>query len=435
MSELKKKLSLYGLTMIAIGSCIGSGIFLTPNVVTQNMPHVGLILGVWLLGGIISIFGALTFAELGSEFPKSGGVYVYIKEAFGDLPAFLYGWVILLVINTGALAALSIAMVNFLGLFFDIGDGFQTVLAAILVVFLTILNIFGIAVSEWLANLFTGAKLVAIILIILIAFATTTQLEMKELIDLQESTIPTNLFSAFFLSLIGVFWSFGGWHHTSYLSEEAKNASRNIPLAMIIGTGIVTVAYVLVNYAYMQALPLSEIARSERVAGDALEAYFPGGGKYIAILVIISITGTVAIYTMSAPRIYFAMARDGLFFKGLSKVHPRFRTPVNAMILQAVWAVILIFIWKKFVTIITFVTFMDILFMMLGASCIFVFRRRKVDAPIKAWGYPILPALYVLITGIFVVNTAISLPSESWAGLIILLGGIPVYYWFKGRDY
>lgn len=433
MSELKQKLSLYGLTMIAVGACIGSGIFLTPNVVTQNIPHSSLILGIWLIGGIISIFGALTFAELGSRFPRSGGVYVYLKEAYGDIAGFLYGWVILLVVNTGALAALSIAMVDFLGLFINIGEEFQLYVAAVLIIVLTTINIFGVKISEYLANLFTGAKLLAIVLIILIALFVSTNVEMQGQIDLQVNTIPDKLFSAFFAALVGVFWSFGGWHHTSYLAGEAKNAKRNIPMAMILGTSIVTIAYLLANYAYMQALPLSEIASSKRVAGDALEAFIPGAGKYVALLVIISITGTVAIYTMSAPRIYFAMAKDKIFFPFLSKTHAKFKTPVNAMVLQAFWAVLLVLAWKNFVRIITFVTFMDILFMMLAAASIFIFRRRDkgVKPEVKAWGYPVIPIIYVLITAFFVVNTAIELPRESWAGLIILAVGIPVFLIFK----
>ena len=435
MTELKKRLSLYGLTMIAIGSCIGSGIFLTPNVVTKNFPHKPAILDIWLLGGIISIFGALTFAELGSRFPKSGGVYHYIKEAFGELLGFLYGWVTLLVINTGALAALSVAMVSFLGLFFDISENLETFIAAGIIIGLTTINVFGVKISEYLANLFTGAKLLAIAAIIIVSLIVTTQLELKQIIDTQENILPENIFSAFFLSLVGVFWSFGGWHHTSYLSGEAKNAKRNIPLAMIIGTAIVTLVYFLVNYAYMQALPMSTIAESDRVAGDAMEALIPGAGKYVAMLVILSITGTIAIYTMSAPRIYFAMAKDKIFFQQLSKVHPTFQTPVNAMVLQAIWAVILIFIWRKFVTIITFVTFMDILFMMIAAATIFYFRMRSnKEAEVKAWGYPVIPIIYVIITAIFVVNTAIHLPTESWVGMFILLLGVPMFYFFKRRS-
>ena len=433
MSQLKKKLSLYGLTMIAIGACIGSGIFLTPNVVTQYIPHAGMILGIWLIGGIISIFGALTFAELGSQFPQSGGVYVYIREAYGELAGFLYGWVTLLVINTGALAALSVGLVYFLALFFEIPEGLNSYLAAAIILFLTVINIFGVKISETLANLFTGAKLLAIIAIVVIAFILSPDIEIQNQIATQAHTIPDNLFNALFLSLVAVFWSFGGWHHTSYLSAEAINAKRNIPLAMILGTGIVTLVYIAVNYAYMQALPLDQIASSEKVAGDALEALFPGGGKLVGLLVIISITGTIAIYTMSAPRIYFAMAKDKIFFNGLSKIHKNFKTPVNAMLLQAIWAMLLVFLWQHFVKLIGFVTFMDIIFMMIAASTIFVFRKRKnmPEASIKAWGYPILPAIYVLITTIFIINTAYSLHEESLVGLGILLVGIPVFYWFK----
>lgn len=430
---MNKKLSLYGLIMIAIGACIGSGIFLTPNVVAKNIPHTHLVILIWFLGGIISICGALTFAELGSRFPRSGGVYAYIKEAYGDFMGFSYGWVILLVINTGALAALSVGMINFLGFYVEMNETIRTFAASSTILVLTIINVFGVSISEWFANIFTGAKLLAIIFIITVACFISPQIDYQNAINLQVNSIPENLFQAFFISLIGVFWSFGGWHHTSYLAEEAKNAKRNIPLAMIVGTGIVTIAYVLVNFAYMKGLPLETIKNSERVAAEALEAFIPGGGKLVTILVIVSITGTVAIYTMSAPRIYYAMAKDKIFFPALSKLHPSFKTPLNAMFLQAFWAILLVVVWKKFITIITFVTFMDILFMMIAASSIFVFRHRKNDIlpNVKALGYPFVPALYVIITFIFVINTALLMPTESWAGLIILIIGYPAYLYFK----
>lgn len=432
MRELKKKLSLYGLVMIAAGGCIGSGIFLTPGSIATNLSSVQLVLLIWVIGGIISIFGALTFAELGSRFPQNGGVYIYLKEAYGDLVGFLYGWITLFVINTGALAALSVGLVGFLETFVSISPAMKPVIAAVVIVGLTVINIFGVKISEWIANVFTGAKIIAILAIIIIPLFFIDGSAEVMASNIQNSTVPDNLFTSFFLAFVGVFWSFGGWHHTSYLSAESVNPRKNIPLAMILGTALVTALYVAVNYAYLRYVPFSEMDPEGKIAFDAIAVISPYAESIISSLIMLSIIGTIAIYTMTAPRIYNAMAKDKIFFSGIAKIHKRFKTPVNAMLLQAGWAVVLIFTWKRFYNIITFVTFMDILFMTLAASTIFIFRNKYEDKPlVKTWGYPVVPILYLLVTSIFVINTAGTLRKETIAGFIILLIGIPVFYYFR----
>ena len=232
--------------------------------------------------------------------------------------------------------------------------------------------------------------------------------------------------------MIGVLWSIGGWHHTSYLAGEAINAKRNIPRAMVFGVLIVTVVYVLVNLAYMMLLPLPLIAGTERVAGDAIATIIPFGGQLVALVIAVSIFGTIGIYTMSAPRIYYAMAQDGLFFKSLSKIHPRYKTPANAMMVQAIWAIILLMFWGSFGKLISYVTFMDIIFMTLTGVSIFIFRVTKKDAerPIRAWGYPIIPIIFIVISAVFVGNTIFARPEESLYGLAVLALGFPVFYLF-----
>ena len=435
MSELKKKLSLYGLVMIAAGGCIGSGIFLTPGSIATRLSNVQLVLLIWVIGGIISIFGALTFAELGSRFPQNGGVYIYLREAYGDLVGFLYGWITLFVINTGALAALSVGLVGFLETFIELSPLMKPIIAAIVIITLTIINIFGVKISEWISNVFTGAKIIAILAIIIIPLFFLDGSAEVIASNTEQSTIPDNLFTSFFLAFVGVFWSFGGWHHTSYLSAESYNPRKNIPLAMILGTALVTTLYVAVNYAYLRYVPFSEMDPEGKIAFDAIAVISPYAESIISSLIMISIIGTIAIYTMTAPRIYNAMANDKIFFSGIAKTHPTYKTPVNAMLLQALWAVILIFAWRRFYNIITFVTFMDILFMALAASSIFIFRKKYTDKPlVKTWGYPVVPILYLIITGIFVINTAGTLKIETIAGFAILLLGIPVYYYFKRKN-
>lgn len=432
MTHLQRKLTLYGLTMIAVGSCIGSGIFVTPYEIVRAVPHHGYALLVWTLGGLIALTGALTFAELGGMFPQSGGVYVYIKEAFGELAGFLYGWVILLVINTGALAALGIALAEYMTYFIPLGYWGKIGLAIGVIAGLTAINVTGVGVSQAFANLFTGLKLAAIAGIILIGIFFYDEQNTFIELSLSENA-PDNLMGAVLLGLIGVLWSFGGWHHASYLAGEAIDAQRTVPRAMVMGALIVTVTYVLVNFAYMLLLPLPAIADTTRVAGDAVATVLPFGGQLVAIAIAVSIFGTIGIYTMSAPRIYFAMARDGIFFQSLTRVHPRFQTPAVAMIVQAGWAILLLLFWGTFSDLITYVTFMDIAFMTLAGACVFVFRFRRPDAerPYQVAGYPWVPLIFVVVSGAFVLNTLIQRPVQALAGLLFLGVGILVFFLYR----
>lgn len=434
MTKLKKKLTLFGLTMIAVGSCIGSGIFVTPYEVVQAVPHHSYVLIIWALGGVIALTGALTFAELGGMFPKAGGVYVFIKEAFGDHWGFLYGWVILLVINTGALAALGMALAEYFTFFVPLTPTWKVIFAIAVVLGLTLINGIGVNLSQALASIFTSLKLLAMLAIVVVGFLFFEPETVSLQFDLSENT-PPGLFSALLIGLIGVLWSFGGWHHASYLAGETINAQKNVPRAMVLGALIVTLMYVMINLAYMLLLPLNDIANTARVAGDAVASVIPSGGKLVAVAIAISIFGTISIYTMSAPRIYFAMAEDGIFFKQLARVHPRFRTPLNAMLIQAFWAIALLAFWGTFSNLITYVTFMDIAFMALAGASVFVFRKKKPDQfrPYKVWGYPIIPAIFVLISSAFVINTLIQRPVQAIAGLIFTAIGLLVFYLFNKR--
>lgn len=424
--------------MIAVGGCIGSGIFATPNGVIQQVPHHGLALLVWAIGGLIALTGALTFAELGGMFPKAGGVYVYIKEAYGKLPGFLYGWVILLVINTGALAALSVVFADYMQFFIpDMTEERKTLLAILTIASLTLMNMIGVNISQFFTNLFSGLKLAAIAGIIIagVIFYRPGEVDIQ-LFDTANAALPdtaSGLMSAMLVALIGVLWSFGGWHHASYLAGETKDAQRTVPRAMILGVTIVTVVYLLANIAYMMLMPLPQIAASQAVAGDALQRITPLGGKIAAVIIAISIFGTIGIYTMSAPRIYFAMARDEVFFPALAKVHKKYQTPVNAMTVQAVWAIILLLLWQTFGNLITYVTFMDIVFMTLAGFSIFIFRRKMPDRerPYRAFLYPIVPAIFVFISAAFVLSTLIEKPVQAWFGIGVLLLGVGAYFVFK----
>ncbi|MEL6835302.1 MAG: amino acid permease [Bacteroidota bacterium] len=432
MSQLQRRLTLYGLTMVAVGSCIGAGIFATPGEIVATFPHAGWVIVLWVVGGLITLTGALTFAELGGMFPKAGGIYVYLKEAYGKLPAFLYGWVTLLVVNTGSLAALGLIFAKYLTFYIPLTETEQIWVAITVIASLTSLNILGVNTSQWIISVFTTTKLLALLVVILLAGMLRDQTDHVHIWSLGEN-LPSDWVGLSLTALIGVLWSFGGWHHATYLAGETRHPQRNVPRAMLIGALVVTLTYVLTNLAYLWLLPLETIAGTERVAGDALEAVMSGGGKAVALLIGVSVFGTIAIYTMSAPRIYFAMARDGVFFGFLARLHSKFKTPANAMATQALWAIFLLLIWGHFHDLITYVTFIDVAFMTLAGIGIFIFRIQRADVsrPYRAWGYPVIPGLYVLITFAFLVNTFIERPEQTKAGLAVLAAGVVVYFLIK----
>ncbi len=419
--------------MVAIGSCIGSGIFLTPSQIAGQLPSPLLILTIWGIGGVITLTGALTFAELGAMFPQAGGVYVYLKEAYGDLAGFLYGWSYLMVISTGAIAALSIAFARYMAFIIPLSANGIKIVASAAIVAVTIVNILRVKAGEVFSNLFTGLKIIGISAIILIgliwgnaAFIANTS---------TSQTLPGNLISALGLGLIGVLWSYGGWQHASYVAGEAKDAQRTVPRAMIIGALIVAAIYLLTNLAYLFLLPVDEIIQSKSLAADAVKTIIPFGGVAVALIIALSTFGTAGIYTLSSPRIYYAMAADKLFFRQLAAIHPKFRTPMNAILAQSSWAIVLLLFWGTFEDVITYVVFSDWIFFNLTAVSIFIFRRKRKDVhrPYKTWGYPVTPIIFIVITFLFVVNTLIEKPLHAWAGLIFMGIGTVVYLFFKKR--
>ena len=431
MVKLRRQIGLYGLTMVAIGSCIGSGIFLTPSQIAQNLSSPYHILLVWTLGAVITLTGALTFAELGSMFPQAGGVYEYLNVTYGGLFGFLYSLAYLLISASGAIAALAIAFASYLDVIVPLSEKGIKIVAIASILCLTLINILRVKAGEIFANIFTGLKLAGILAIVVIGLTMGSPRLMASGIGSQSA--GSGLLSAFGLALVGVLWSYGGWQHATFLAGETKNAQRNVPRAMIIGALVVGGLYIAINLAYLFLLPVNKIAASNSVAADAIKTIIPFGGGLIAIMIAISVIGTAGIYTLTSPRLYFAMARDGLFFKGLAKVHPRFRTPVNAILLQSGWAIVLLLYWGTFADVITYVVFTDWIFFFLTAMAIFVLRVKKKNEPrpYKTWGYPVTPLIFVVITFWFVLNTLKEKPLQAWAGLTFVLVGIIIYIFFK----
>jgi len=432
-SNLSRKLTRFDLTLIVIGSVIGSGIFLTPSGIAEQLPSTLLILIVWLVGGLLALTGALTFAELAAMMPHAGGVYVFLNRAYGGLAGFLYGWAYFVVVNTGGLAALSIAFATYLGFFIPLSPVGIKLVAISGLLFLTAINYFGVKSGGIFADTFTLLKLIGIAGVILVGFlwGNTTANNFTTLLPDKSGS----LWNGLALAMVGVLWSYGGWQHVTYMAGEAKNQAKGLPFALIAGTLLVVVVYLLTNLAYFFLLPIKQIASSERVAADAVATILgPLGGKFIAAAIFISMFGTAGIYTMTAPRIYFAMARDRVFFRKVAEIHPRYQVPTYAILFQTIWAIVLI-LSGTFYQLITYVAFTDWIFFALTGVSVFIFRKKNSTATtFRTPGYPLTPIFFVAVSTWFVLNTLISSPVQSFAGLGFLALGVPVYYFWKKRS-
>ncbi len=434
MTELRRSLTLFDMTMIAIGGTIGSGIFLTPSLVARALPSPWLILSVWAVGGLMAMAGALTFAELAALMPRAGGQYVYLTEAYGGLVGFLFGWAYFLVVNAGGLGALSVAFATYFGYFVPLGAAGTKMVAVAGLLMLTTINVVGVRAGAVFSDVFTVLKIAGIAALVAVGFAFGSSHTTN--FALSASSVPTGFGAGLATAMVGVLWSTGGWQHATYASAEVKNPRRTLPLAMVVGTATVTLVYLLVNVAYMFLLTPQQIADSPRVAADAVSRVFgSAGGSAISLAIFVSTFGVVGIYTLTAPRIYFAMASDGLFFRRIAEVHPRFRTPAVAIIAQSLWAAVLILFWGTFENLISYVVFTDWIFFGLAAAAVFVFRRRAPTAERLARVplYPLTPLFFVAMSAWFVAVTLVQRPAQAWAGLAFLALGVPVYFYWKAR--
>ncbi len=434
MPSLKRSLSLFDLTMIAVGSSIGSGIFLTPSLIAQQIDSPLWILGLWLIAGVMTLCGALTYAELGAMVPRAGGVYAFLTEGYGGLIGFLYGWAYFLVVNTGALGALAVAFSTYFGYFVPLSSSGQLAVAITGIALVTVINVLGVKAGGVFSDIFTVLKLAGIGILLVVGFGWGSSATTHFFSPISKT--GGGLTSALTLAFVSILWSYGGWQHATFTAAEAKDPQRTVPRALIFGAAIVALVYVAANVAYMFLLSPSQIGNSPRVAADALSAVMgPVGGTIISLTIFISTFGTTGIYTLTAPRIYFAMANDGVFFKKVAEVHPRFQTPMFAILSQSVWAIVLLLFWGTYEKLISYVVFTDWIFFALAAIAIFILRKKQPDAyrPYKTPGYPITPLIFISIAVWFVINTLIERSQESGAGLAFLALGIPVYYFWKQR--
>jgi len=448
--KLLARLNLSDATLLVIGSVIGSGIFLTSGIIAQSLPSPGWILFVWFLGAILSLFGGLTFAELGAMIPKAGGQYVYLREAYGPLAGFMYGWTTFLVIHTGGIAALAVGFSEYFAYFvpsFGLNNylidlnGLQIssgqILAVICIGILTVINYFGIRSGSVVQNFFTILKLSAIGIFIVAGLYVV--LGAKETITTETIiSMPSgsSLFTAIGVSLIAVLWTFDGWYSVNSVASEIKNVKRNLPLSLFIGISIIGIVYMLINLFYVSTLPMSEIAGVVRIGEKATTFTFGStAGTLMSGLILISILGCLSATIIYGPRIYYAMASDRLFFKKFAYVHPRYHTPSVAIIWQGIFASGLC-LTGSYEQLFTYVVFAMLLFFVGVVVAVFVLRRNKPDMerPYRVWGYPVVPGLFGLIIIWIMINTLIEKPVESILGLVLIVIGLPVYfYWQRQR--
>lgn len=446
---LIRGLGLLDSVLLLVSGIIGSSIFLTAKDIAGPLPHPVLFLGVWVIGGVISLFGCAAFAELGSMFPESGGQYVYLREAYGNLVAFLYGWMLFAVANGGTIAALSVASAAYTGQVFPPLSQEHIVVsiagvvitrahlfALLLIAILTYVNVVGLRWGTLLQNVSTWTKFAAMGSFVCLGFVLGkgdwshfnphgTSLTM--------GLHPAQLISAMGIALIAVFWAYDGWVYVTWVAGEVKEPRRNVPLGMVLGVLVVGAIYIAMNVTYLYALPLGEIAKHDTIAHAAAAVLFsPQAAVWLSLMIAISCFSAAATCTLSGARVYLAMAQDGVFFKRMAVIHPKWRTPAFSLIGQGVWAALLT-LSGRYDQLYTYVIYGMVLSYTLTVIGMFLLRWKRPDLPrpYRCTGYPWLPAIYVLVGAAWTLNTILTRPTEAFWGTAIVLIGVPGYLYWK----
>src|SRR5450755_3103426 len=449
---LVRGLGLLDSVLLLVSGIIGSSIFLTAKDIAGPLPQPVLFLLVWVLGALISLCACFAFAELGSMFPDSGGQYIYLREAYGDLIAFLYGWMLFSVANGGTIAALSVASAAYVGQVFPVVSQDHLVVAfagivvtrahllgLLLIALLTYVNVVGLRWGTLLQNVSTWTKFTAMAAFVVLGFAIgkgSWSNFHSHGVGLTMGLGPGKLISALGVGLIAVYFAYDGWVYITWVAGEVKDPRKNVPLAMVLGVLVVGAIYLAMNMTYVYALPLSEVAKHETIVHDAAAVLFSSGvAGWLSAMIAISCFSAAATCTLSGARVYLAMAQDGVFFKRMAVIHPKWRTPAFSLIGQGVWAAALT-LSGRYDQLYTYVIYGMVLSYTLTVIGMFLLRwkRPEMPRPYRCTGYPWLPAIYVLIGVAWILNTTLRRPLESFVSIAIVLVGVPFYLFWKRRS-
>jgi APA family basic amino acid/polyamine antiporter len=444
--SLDRRLGPLDAAVIVISNVIGIGIFITPGFVAKMLPSAASMLAVWALGGALAFAGALAYAELAARRPEAGGEYVYLRESFGGLAAFLTGWTSFVAGFSGGIAAGAIGLTAYLDHFFPgVGSGTtlaswqvwhltitispRSVVAMITVFALAIVHARGLGPGRLVQNLLTTLKITALSAFVIVGLSMATRLPPP----IATVTQPAP-WSSWLIALVPVMFAYSGWNAAVYVAEEIRNPRRYVPLALTLGTATVVALFLGLNAMYVRVVPADELAGSMRVGEVAAGRLFgSAAASLFAALAIVVILGSLSAMTIAGPRIYFAMARDGAFLRHAARVHPSYRTPAIAILAQAVWSAMLV-LSGTFDQLLTYTGFAVILFSALAVLSLFFVRRTPSEAAtFRAWGYPWAPALFCLVSFAIVVNTVMEEPGVAFAGLGVMAAGVPVYWWMRHR--
>jgi basic amino acid/polyamine antiporter, APA family len=429
--QLKRVLGPWDLVLMIIGTVIGSGIFLVPGTILRSVGNsVPVAAMVWLAGGVLSLLGALTYGELSAARPRAGGLYVYIRDCFGALPAFLFGWTFFLVISAGSVATLAVAFSNYVREFIPLSPWLAKGVSVLLIVSITVVNIRGTRQSANLTNVTTAFKVIVIVAlgIVLWIFGAHPLFE-------QHANAPQSSLSGVGVAMISVLWAYEGWQYVTFSAGETINPQRTFPLAFLVGTLALIAIYLLANAGYVSALGAAGVADSTRVAASALSVVVgSGASKMVGFVILVSMFSSANSILLTAPRVYYAMAQDGLFFRSLARIHPTYGTPAFAIGAAGAWSALLAAI-GSFEQLLTFVVFIGWIFYALAAASLFVYRRREPNAvrTYRVPGYPLTPIIFIVAAAALVANTIATQPLRAALGLGIVALGVPAYFFWRHR--
>ena len=431
-----------------VGGIIGSGIFLTASQIATNVHKPLYFLGVWIVGGLISLLACFAFAEMAAMYPEAGGQYVYMREAYGEFPAFLYGWMVFAVGQSGTIATLSVGFAEYFGAILPFASAHQPVatvygltltrghlVSTTAIILLTYINVLGLKRGSALVNVATWAKFAAMAAFVLLGLTIGKGSWSNYKVSLQLDQPPSlaHVISGFGVALIAVFWAFDGWVYVTWVAGEIKNAQRVLPKALLLGILLVGVVYISVSVVYLYALPITQVATEMTIAQAAAVAMFSSSaGKWLGATIALSCFGAASSAILCSARVTYAMSRDGAFFHSMGRVHPKYHTPAVSLIVIGAWSIVLA-LSGTYDQLYTYVMFMMILSYVAGVAALFVLRRKRPDLPrpYRCTGYPYLPALYLLMAGAWALNSVVTRPKETLVGIAIVFLGAPFYAFWR----